>query len=326
MKSKFFLTILPIFALSQQKIQMDFAKDLKDPTRTVKTLSVIDVRPDTTPQNLTYKGETYIFEFPHDLNSSVQAEFDHDNKTKGTRDIVVLFEDFNVSEFDTGKKTVPRAHVRASMFEKRNGQYYYLHTVDKNVGIVDVQNAMTPKLVSAYFNRDISEALKASYTKEASSIGLNHDQLNNYYTVLSGGMPAFTNTLKDGVYDSYSSFFNQNAKEGFVLEKNKEGKIVKAKKGDEKIPEHKIYAYVENGTAYINTFSGFMPLQRNDRGYYVISNRGELEAVAPNSTYGMFGLVGGIAGAIDQNAKQNKAKKETKREIYIDPLTGAFIY
>lgn len=325
MKKVILLTAMPVLAFSQQKIQMEL-KDLKDPTHTVKTISVIDARADKAPQSFNFKGEAYTFEMPTDINSAVKTEFDNDNKTKGTREIVMLLEGFNISEFNTGKKVVPSAHVRASAFEKKNDQYYYLHTIDKNVGTLDMQSSMTPKLVSAFFNWDISEFLKAAYTKPVSTIALNSENLNSYYNILSAGMPAFNNELKDGVYDSSAAFFNQTPAQGFVLEKNKEGKVTRAKKGDEKIPGYKIFAYVENGKAYKNTYSGFLPMQKDEKGFYLFSNRGELEAIPTNSTLGMFGLVGGIAAAVQQDVKQDKAKKAEKKNIYVDPLTGTYIF
>lgn len=323
---KLLLTLLPVLGFAQEKIQMEFGRNFKDPSKTVKSIEVVDLRTDKGAPTINYKGDAYTFEFPQDFGTQAQAKFDKDNKTKGARDIVVLFEDFSVTEFNNGKKVVPLGHIRASAFEKKNGQYYYLHTLDKNIGTLEMQNAMTPKYLPAFLDIDVADFLKTAYSKTPSAMALGQDQLSNYYNILSAGMPAFNQNLKDGVYETNTAFFNQTPSEGYVLEKNKDGKVTRARKGDEKIPAYKIYAYVEGGKAYKNTFSGFLPMLKDDKGYYLYSNRGELEMIPANSTMGMFGLIGGIAAAVEQDAKQDKARKAEKKNIYVDPLTGSYIY
>lgn len=323
---KLVFILMPVIGFAQQKITIDFDANTKDATHSVKDVSVVDLRMDKNPGTVTSNGAIYVYKLPADFTSTLAARFDKDNKQKGSRNIVVLLEDIKVWENNTGKKTVPAAHVRASSFEKKGGQYYYLTSIDKNVGTLDVQNTMTPKALPIYFKNDFSGFLKASYKAKPSATALSESDLPSYFTVLSSALPAFTAPVKDGVYESYTSFFNQTPAEGFVIEKNSEGKVIRAKKGAEKIAVSKMWAYVENGKIYKNTYSGFMPVEKNDKGYYIISNRGELEAVQANPTYGMFGLVGGIAGAIAQDAKQDRAKKAEKKPIYLDPLTGSYIY
>jgi hypothetical protein len=40
----------------------------------------------------------------------------------------------------------------------------------------------------------------------------------------------------------------------------------------------------------------------------------------------MFGLIGGIAGAIEENSRQKKMQKQDKEEVYIDSLTENTIF
>lgn len=325
MKNLIFL-LLSVFCFSQQKIMFDFDASMKDATKTVKSVTIIDQRSSKEPTEIMYKDEKYSFDLAPDFNKQISEKFIKDNKQQGTRDLVVLLEDLSVSENDTGKKTVPAAHFRASTFERKADKYYYITTSDKFVGPMDVQAGMTPKYLPGFLKWDITELLKNSFAGVPSKIELDATDLPNYYSILSSTMPAFTAALKDGVYENAAAFFNQNPAAGFMVERNSEGKIQRAKSGDNKLPAYKIWGYVENGKLYRNTISGFLPVEKDDKGYYILSNRGELEMVPANSTLGMFGLIGGLAAAVDQNAKQTKAKKAEKKNIYIDPLTGAYIF
>ncbi len=305
---------------------MEIANNFKDPSNTAKSISVIDVRSDKNPGTIKFKDETYIFETPQDLDAAFKNEFEKDNKIKGTKDIVFLLEDLKISENNTGKKIVPSGHIRASLFEKKGEQFYYLNTLDRLVGTLDVQNALTPKNIVFFLNYDVADFLKTSYSKQPSSIALSAEDLPNYFKILSADFPAFKQNVADGVYESHTAFFNQKPSEGFVLERNSEGKVTKARNDDQKLQSWKIWAYVENGKIFKNTYSGFLPMEKNDNGFYLFANRGELEMIQSNSTLGMFGLIGGIAAAVEQDVKQDKAKKAEKKEIYIDPLTGRYIY
>lgn len=286
----------------------------------------MDIRKEKNLGTFTNKKGTYTFEIPQDLNAVIQSEFNKDNKTKGNRDLVFVLEDIHVSDFDNGKKVVPAGHIRSSIFEKKGDKYYFLSSMDKNAGTPDVQAGMTPNYLDAFITLDIQNFIRTSYSKTPSSVAISENDLPNYYSILSSALPAFNQTVAEGVYENAQAFFYQKPSAGFKVEKNDEGKVTRAKNGDQKIPGSKIWAYVEDGKIYKNTFSGYIPMEKDEKGYYLTSNRGELEMVAANNTLGMFGLIGGVAGAIEQNARQNKAKKADKYRVYIDPLTGAYIY
>ncbi len=76
----------------------------------------------------------------------------------------------------------------------------------------------------------------------------------------------------------------------------------------------------------LNAGAGFIELEKDENGYYVTSNEGILNPVQMNSTYGMFGLVGAGIGAIETRAKNKGTRKLPTSKVYIDPLSGNYIY
>lgn len=90
-----------------------------------------------------------------------------------------------------------------------------------------------------------------------------------------------------------------------------------------------MFAYIENGKIYKHTFSGFMEVFKNEKGFYLMSNRGLiLPAKSSSFSVGVGGVYNGIAiglvSAIDRSIRQNKMKRDEIMEIYIDPLTGEY--
>ena len=169
-----------------------------------------------------------------------------------------------------------------------------------------------------------------TYRKRPVGNAVSINELSDYESFVNNNYAVYkSDQLKDGIYLDHFSFFNQTPEPGnYLLERNEKGEVTKALKEENgkknKIPAYKMFAYVENGKAYKKGLSGFLDLNRNEKGFYVVSNRGYLFPAASNNTLGMFGLIGGVADAIQQGAEQKKMKKGDKFEIYIDPLTGEY--
>ena len=326
MKNLLFL-LLPLAALAQQKVPLNWDYSLRDGSKQYGTIELIDQRADKSPGIYAADNMTYEFDFSKDPNTAIKTKFDADNKTKGSRNMVLLLDELTFFTNQNGKKSFPDTRIRAATFERKGDQYYFISSINKTPGTVETQSMKTTKWLPYLIEQDLTALVKTSYTKTPSSQGITADALPHYVSILSSSLPAFVNAaLKDGVYDSANAFFSQQPMAGYTLERNDDGKVVRARNGSEKLSYGKIYAYVEGGKAYKNTFSGFMPLQRDQNGYYLVSNRGELEPVASNNTFGMFGLIGGVAGAIEQNARQNKDKAKDKVNVYMDPFTGEYIF
>ncbi|MDN5397363.1 MAG: hypothetical protein L0G05_12615 [Chryseobacterium sp.] len=172
--------------------------------------------------------------------------------------------------------------------------------------------------------------IKKSYSLNPTGNLVSLNDLADYNSLVKNNYPALKETpLKDGIYLDYLSFFNQTPEKGdYALEINNKGDITKAVKEENgkktKIPAYKMFAYVEKGKVHKSTFSGFMDLDKDENGFYLLANRGHLFPVQSNSAYGMFGLIGGVAGAIEQGARQKKMKSGDAGKVYIDPLTGEY--
>ncbi|WP_333851311.1 hypothetical protein [Epilithonimonas sp.] len=328
MKIKYFLLLFPVLFFSQKTVTIKLNESIRDNTKTVKSLSVIDNREDKEVGTITHKKETYRFEFPdNDAKKSIDNWFVSSNKNAvGTIDIVIFLENLKIFSDEEQGAAVPKVEVMISSFISKDGGFYYLDRINKVVNI-SPNLPKSPFGLSLTVSNLLHEFIKNSYTTKPSDLKINENELPQYADIITKELPLFkSNQIKDGVYPDYKSFFDGKPLEGYELIKNSKGEVLRAKKGDEKIPAHKMFAYVENGKMYHHIFSGFLEMFKDDKGFYVFTNYGTLFPVQMDSTYGMFGLVGGIAGAIDANAKNKKLQKEEKYNIYIDPLTGDYIF
>lgn len=326
---KILLCLIPVLGFSQKEMPIKFVSNLRDNTSSVAKFYFKDIRKDKKLPIITFKEEQYQMILDERFGNEILARFKKDNpESQEERELVLLLEDYTVFEAKSGNKTVADGRIKAAVFEKKDNLYYLIGSMDKLIANPQVQSVKTPKNMSYFLSDDISTFVKYGFrNRDNNGIGISEEDLLRYRTVIISRLPVFVSGLKDGVYTSGREFFSVQPLEGYSLVKNEEGKVESATKvGSKKVNASKIYAYVENGKVYKNTYSGFMPMEKDDRGFYVVSNRGELEYIAGDSTYGMFGLIGGIAGAIDQNITQNKAKKEEKKPVYIDPFNYGFVY
>lgn len=328
MKVKYFLLLFPILFFSQKTVTVKLNESIRDNTKTIKSLTVIDNRADKDVGTITHKKELFRFEFPdNDTKKSIENWFVSSNKNAvGNNDIVILLENFKIFSEEEQGTSLPKADVVISSFISKNAGYYYLDRINKVVNI----NQNLPKSpfgLSITLSNLLQEFIKNSYQTKPADIKITENELPQYADIITKELPVYKNNqIKDGVYSDYKSFFDAKPLEGYELVKNSKGEVLKAKKGDERIPAHKMFAYVENGKIYHRIITGFIEMTKDDKGFYIFTNYGTLFPVQMDSTYGMFGLVGGIAGAIDANAKNKKLQKAEKYNIYIDPLTGDYIF
>ncbi len=223
------------------------------------------------------------------------------------------------------KSPILKAALKISTFIYKDGGYYFLDRIDKVINI-NPNFSKYPVGLSNTISGYLTEFIKKSYKTDASAIRIDKKNLANYDSVLSQSLPALQNEkVKDGVYLTAKSFFYQEPLEGYELIKNDKNEVLRAKNNDNKIPAYKMFGYTENGKSYLFTQGGFMEINKDDKGFYLYSNTGTLFPVQMDSTYGMFGLIGAGIGAIDANAKNKKAQKEEKYNIYLDSLTGEFL-
>lgn len=322
-----FLSLTVLFAsviLGQEHIKLE--RNIGDDSNSVKSLEVLDFRKDKDLGEINVKGKKYTFSLPEDLSQHFQEKFNKDVKNKGENNILILIEEIKMTDMPMEKGVLGISKLKITSFLKKQDGYYIINRLNTNTRLSsrEYPGGTLAKMLSRFISIDVANFIKKSYNSEIIiQKSIKKEDITNYETILTEYVPAFFE-VKEGVYSNVMSFLMQKPEEGFELVKNDEGKVQRAVKGEERIGRSKIAVYVDEGKTFINTNSGFMELQKDEKGFYVYSNKGYLYPVQMNSTYGMFGLIGGIAGAIEANAKNKKAQAEDKYNIYIDPFSGEF--
>jgi hypothetical protein len=325
------LCFTAILSFSQAKEAIKFRGNI---TRfddiTYKGFKVLDQREDRSIGTIPFGENKEMKEvvFPTTPENDFRVWYDRGNSLSGKNELVLILKRLKLSTGETdGKKTHGKMDFSAQLFQKEGDQYKFLYKKDTAFAFYDkeVSELMVKNIPTVF-----SVFIKKAYTLEPIQNAVTLNDLSDYESYTKNNYQALKNEqLKDGVYLDFTSFFNQIPAEGnYVLEKNDKGEVTKAIKTEngkkDRIAAYKMFAYVENGKAYKKTMSGFIEMNKNDNGFYIVANRGLIFPAQYSSTYGMFGLIGAVAGTIDQAAKQKKMKNEGKEEIYIDSLTGEY--
>jgi hypothetical protein len=324
---KIVLFLLPTLIFGQKIETLQLLSPINDNSKTIKSLIVMDERPDKDLGTISFRDKTYHFEFPNNNSKTSLEEWflKSNKKASGEKDVVLFIENIKVLSEGEEKSPILKAALKISTFIYKDGGYYFLDRIDKVINI-NPNFSKYPVGLSNTISGYLTEFIKKSYKTDASAIRIDKKNLANYDSVLSQSLPALQNEkVKDGVYLTAKSFFYQEPLEGYELIKNDKNEVLRAKNNDNKIPAYKMFGYTENGKSYLFTQGGFMEINKDDKGFYLYSNTGTLFPVQMDSTYGMFGLIGAGIGAIDANAKNKKAQKEEKYNIYLDSLTGEFL-
>ncbi|MBV8327106.1 hypothetical protein [Chryseobacterium sp.] len=325
-------TCIAVISFSQTKEEIKFKGNILNYTDyAYKAFKVIDQREDQQIGTLPFgdKKEMREIVFPNNPGVDFNAWFAKSNGyATGNTEFVMVLKKLKLSIGESnGKTTEGNIDFSAQTFAKNGDKYQFLYKKDtvftfNNKEIAEYMVKNIPVIYSVF--------IKKSYSLKPSAREVEIRDLADYEQyVKSNTLALKEGPLKDGIYLDHASFFNQTPEPGnFTFETNTKGEITKALKEEDgkktKIQAYKMFAYVDKGKVYKHTFSGFMELNKDEKGYYVIANRGHLFPVAVNNTYGMFGLIGGIAGAIEQGERQKKMKKQDTGKVYIDPMTGEY--
>ena len=325
-----FFLFYVFFAFAQKSQPIKFYTSIKDKTKTIRSLEVIDSREEKDLGKVAFKNHEYTFAFDEE---TVENQFENwflksNENSIGTRDLVLLVEKFHFFSEPLKKGDLEKVEIKMSVFEKKFNQYYFLDRIN-NVILLDPQKAEnTPKGFTRYLDGTFSQFLKNSFEVEKKEEkGINENELKEYEQILQSRIPLFVNKqYKDGVYKDFDAFANQKPLVNFELVKNNDGEVVRAKSNEERMSLSKIYAFVDNGKAYRPTIAGNLEILNDEGGFYVVSNRKSLFPEEVNMIYYSFGILGGIAGAIDASVKHDKAMKSDKYNIYLDSVNGNFVF
>lgn len=318
-----------VFGQNIEEIKLNV--NIQDPMKSTKNLNLLDLRENKEVGQIKKfsSGKESKVVFQKEERQAVKEWFEKYNETRGKDELYLVLKKLNISQEDTRNKL----EVSAGVFAKKADKFHYISKVDTVLFEQGNSNALV-RAIPALLGNVIKKSYKIVPWKEE----LSQENLANYEEVMKQNMPAFAETtLKDGVYKSYHSFFRQMPEEGhFTIVKNEKGEVLRAVNEDNKtrIPARQINIYVADGKAYKNTLAGFVEMEKDNRGYYIMSNHASLFPLKTSPTYGiMFGLAGGligglIGGTIDAARDNNKTKKEQAKEkskYYIDHLTGYYM-
>lgn len=304
-----------------------------------KSLDVIDQREDKKIGEMPFGDNKEMKEivFPTTVNVFLSHWYTESNHKGGKHELVLVLKRLKTSIGETlGKETEADVDFSAQTFLKEGDNYKFLYKKDtvysfksKNISDVVVKNI--PVIIAMF--------MKKTYTMKPADSLVSLDVLTDYESYVTNNSEAYKNgQLKDGIYLNHSSFISQNPEPGnYVFEKNSKGQVTKAIKEENgkknKISASEMFVYVENGKAYKRTYSGFLELNKNEKGFYVTGNRGYILPVRNSAVFvsvggsqgGMYGGIAiGLVGVIERGFRQNKIKKDEIGEVYIDPLTGEY--
>lgn len=323
--SLFMFCLNLVFGQNIEEIKLNV--NIQDPMKSTKSLNLLDLRENKEVGQIKKfsSGKESKVVFQKEEKQAVKEWFEKYNETKGKDELYLVLKKLNISQEDAQNKL----EVSAGVFAKKADKFHYISKVDTVLFDQGNSNALV-RAIPALLGNVIKKSYKIVPWKEE----LSQENLANYEEVMKQNMPAFAETtLKDGVYKSYHSFFRQTPEEGhFTIVKNEKGEVLRAVNEDNKtrISARQINIYVADGKAYKNTLAGFVEMEKDNRGYYIMSNHASLFPLKTSPTYGiMFGLAGGlIGGTIDAARDNNKTKKgqaKEKSKYYIDHLTGYYM-
>lgn len=291
-----------------------------------KALAVIDQRQDKTIGILPFGEDKEMREvaFETSPNDDLGNWFRKSNLKGGKKELILVLNELRLSVKESNdKKKLGIMRFSAQTFSKEGDQYQFLYKKDTVFlfSHQDVSDIMVKNIHHVF-----SGLLTLTYHKQPQNEILSLNEVSDYEGYIKNTRDIFKNeTLKDGIYLDYISFFKQTPEEGSVLEKNEfmgtvtRGTIEKNGK-TKKLPTHKIFAYVENGKAYKILNDKLADLNRNEKGFYLVASPKDVFRKGINPAFAMFGIAGVLVGAVATEVFSN----DTMKEIYLDPLTGEY--
>ncbi|UFH30535.1 glycine zipper family protein [Chryseobacterium sp. C-71] len=340
MKKTFFLLFFTVLLSAQETIHIDFRQSLKDRNSRTKSLTVKDIRQDKNIGSITNKRGTVDIKLAEqDVSDFFSKKFSEDNKTVGSNDITVLLEDLKIynEQAPNDNMNYAKAKIKISSFLKRNDKYYFIDRFD-NVFVEFNTDAKVAKNLAQTVSDIIMQFIKNSCTSPVSGYYIPEEELENYNAYLSKSNKSLNeNPLKEGIYLNYKSFFEQTPNQDHTLVKNKKGEVKKIhNKQDLSISMSEVFCYVDNGIQYISTAAGFKEVKKNDIGSYIHASRAQMFPEKSGTGAMVGAMAGGIVGAavgaaIDSGSNRSTAKgygfkNGTITKVYIDSLTGDFVF
>jgi hypothetical protein len=321
--------------LSAQKTEtIKLSKSIKDDNNSIKTFTVIDQRPNKEIGSVMYHKDQVNVVFENTADKDIKDWFYKYNPVRGKDDFVLLLENVEITEDKKEKSSIGKLALKASTFIKKEDGYHFVYRKDT---VASVSSRITPYVAQSLSKKVtliLADLMKNSYRKTPWEYSISENELKDYAAVLKEKLDILkTDSLKDGVYKSYYSFFTHNPEPGFVIETNNKGVATRAVKGDEKISIRNCYAFVYNGIPYKVIPVGYVEIFRDEMGLFIEVKKEELFPENSSNVFiiggGVAGLIGSIVGNIAISAIDASAAKKRRAmagtEVSLDPLTGNYI-
>lgn len=333
---KYLLFFLFAFGnLFAQKTEViDLSKSIKDSKNLIKTFTVIDQRPNKDIGSIIFHKNQVNIVFENNAGKDISDWFYKYNTGKGGEDLILLLENINISEDIKEKYSIGKLEMKASTFIKKNDGYHFVNRKDT---VATISSRNTPYLAQSLSKKItlvLTDLLKESYTKRSWDFGVSENELANYNTILLDKLEILkSDSLKEGVYKDYYSFFTHNPEPGFTIETNKKGIVTKAVNGENKKSINNYYAFVHNGIPYKVIPVGYTEVFKDEYGLFIQAKKEELFPESNTPLIMVGGGIGGLVGslvanvaiaAIDANAAK-KRRGVAGNDVSLDPFTGNYI-
>lgn len=329
---KIILLLLPITIFAQKEKEVKFNFPMGDKSYQARSVQVIDLRKNKEIGTISYDEQKYTLVFPKlGLEKTIKDSFYKDNKDpEGDNHYLLALEEMTAvgtPEEKDSTYTNGTATVKAAVFLKKKDSLYFVTRLQDKETYTQRKDGNIPSWLCYFLGSRIADLMMDSYKTNALTKGISNNDLPNYYTILFPQTPLTKAELPtNAVYNTAEDFLNAKPKTGFTFEKDEKKQLIKAIGKDEKIPVKKIYAYTEDGKTYIKTPLTFLELEKDENGYFVFANRNIIYPPQVNSMYYGGGLVGGIAVSMEINSRNKKSLASDRTKVYLDPITGKFLF
>lgn len=323
--------LVSAIAFSQKNETIEIGK-LKDKSGMTKSLTVIDSRSSKELGNIAAKGETYQFSFskaqPKEAIEEVFAEFNKNNS--GKNDIVLLIKDLAFFN-DDKSPDVAKAKINVATFFKRNDKYFFINRTEGVISANKIEGVNIAKTINNKVSRILSQLILDSYNHVAVSIPLSETSITDYETIIKNTYSVYkSESLTPGVYLTFKSFVQQKPTPA-TYRRDKDGDIKGVNDGTYNISIGEIYCIVEDNKIFKAIPIGYREVFKNDKGWYIEAIPADLfqQKSMNGAMIGAMsgGMVGALIGAaVDSGNKNVGYASKVKTQIYLDQLTGEYVF
>ncbi|WBV59265.1 hypothetical protein PFY12_09360 [Chryseobacterium camelliae] len=331
MKKALEITFLLVSAIvfSQKNETIEIGR-IKDKSGMTKSLAVIDSRSSKELGNITAKGETYQFSFSKaQPKEAIEEAFAESNKSSGKNDIVMLIKDLSFFN-DDKSPDVAKAKINVATFFKRNDKYFFINRTEGVISANKIEGVNIAKTINSKVSRILSQLILDSYNHVAVSVPLSETSLADYETIIKNTYSIYkSDSLRPGVYLSFKSFVQQQPTPA-TYRRDKDGDIKNVNDGTYDIRIGEIYCIVEGNKIFKAIPIGYKEVLKNEKGWYIEAIPADLFQQSTNGAMiGAMsgGMVGALIGAaIDSGNKNAGYASKVKTQIYLDQLTGEYVF